>query len=112
MRVFVLTSFFKIKAMKLIAENHLKKMAVAGATTVQEVDLWINDGLFYKEISELLQLRFPDLKGLSVRSIRRFCSDNNIGKKCTMSKQDLSKKVFEMQSKVFLLTKHTGHTAL
>jgi len=70
-------------------------------TTVEEVVNWINDGLTYDEISDMLKMRHPDIRGLSSMSVRRFCSMNKIGKKCTLSKIDLRKKVFEMQLKVF-----------
>ena len=79
--------------------------AIQQVTTVEEVDnlfiKWMVDGLTYDEISDMLKMRHPDIRGLSSMSVRRFCSMNKIGKKCTLSKIDLRKKVFEMQLKVF-----------
>ena len=49
-------------------------------TTVEEVVNWINDGLPYDEISDMLKMRHPDIRGLSSMSVRRFCSMNKIGK--------------------------------
>jgi len=74
--------------------------AVAKISTVQEINQWINKGLTYREISDLLLKKAPESKGLSMRSVRRFCKINGIGKKCALSKEELHKVIFEKQQKV------------
>ncbi|XP_019860756.1 PREDICTED: uncharacterized protein LOC109589075 isoform X1 [Amphimedon queenslandica] len=45
------------------------------------VESWIKDGKTYAWISEQLQQLYPNIsRGLSVRSVRRFCNNHNISK--------------------------------
>ena len=80
------------------------KMAVASVTSAEEVNQMIDEGLTYDEISDYLQEKNPQVKGLSSRSVRRFCKTKNIEKKCRLTKEDLHKKIFEKQLEVILFT--------
>ena len=44
------------------------------------VDQWIKSGSTYEQVSEKLQKLNPGKKGLSARSVRRFCHRENITK--------------------------------
>ena len=48
---------------------------------ISEVIELVKRGCSYEKISEILSLRHPDItRGLSGRSVRRFCKDHNIEK--------------------------------
>ena len=42
------------------------------------VVIWIKNGCTIQWISEELQKQYPDGRGLSARSVRRFCQKENI----------------------------------
>jgi hypothetical protein len=42
------------------------------------VEYLIKTGLTYAQVSEELQRRYPGIRGLSSRSVRRYCNVNNI----------------------------------
>ena len=44
----------------------------------QEIKLLRGEGKTYKQISQILILNKPNVRGVSERSVRRFCKDNNI----------------------------------
>ena len=43
----------------------------------------------HKQLSYELQRAFPDEKGFSVRSVKRFCSEKGIRKTCDIDDQEL-----------------------
>ena len=43
----------------------------------------------HKQLSDELQRAFPDEKGFSVRSVKRFCSEKGIRKTCDIDDQEL-----------------------
>ena len=45
----------------------------------------------YKEVSEALQQRYPGLKGLSDRSVRRFCRQHGIHATSRLSQTELAR---------------------
>ena len=70
-------------------------------TSVTEIESFIRRGLTYEEISVLLRRRNPSSsRGLSSRSVRRFCTENGLGRKCKLPSLELEKKVFECASEV------------
>lgn len=46
------------------------------------VDYLVKSGLTYSEISIRLKRRYPSIRGLSSRSVRRFCKENGITRLC------------------------------
>ena len=75
-------------------------MQISSVVSVQEMKSFIQDGMTYKSINNLLINRHPTVRGLSVMSIRRFCMKNNIGRKCKLSNEEIEKKVFECVQEV------------
>ena len=48
----------------------------------KEIQCWIDEGKTFQEISDTLQGRFPSvMRGLSARSLRRFCRNHSIQKR-------------------------------
>jgi len=47
-----------------------------------EIQQMLNQGYEYSLISEVYRKRYPQTKGMSARSIRRFCLKNQINKNC------------------------------
>ena len=47
---------------------------------LEEVTEMVLRGMTHKQISEELQRQFPSSKGLSKRSVRRFCKEHDIHK--------------------------------
>ena len=67
----------------------------------ERVKKLILTGKTYKEISEILISEQPTARrGLSVRSIRRFCNDNQIDKKSLFGRKQLDETVQKELSKV------------
>ena len=48
----------------------------------------------------MLQEKNPDVKGISERNIRRFCTSNNIRKRSNLSKEEFQEIIFLEASKV------------
>ena len=46
--------------------------------------IFIQSGMAYDQISSILQGKNPTARGLSPRSIRRFCQINNLGRNCKL----------------------------
>jgi len=59
----------------------------------------IIEGKTYQQISDALKQRFPDERGFSLRSVRRFCSNNGLS--TTMSKENLERRVTSAVDEVF-----------
>ena len=51
-------------------------------------------------ISEELQTMLPVLRGLSERSVRRFCTDRGISRRCSLTKEELERCVCAAVSEV------------
>ena len=52
-----------------------------GIIDSEEVKDMVYQGLTHQQVSETLQARFPNIsRGLSVRSVRRFCDQHSIHK--------------------------------
>ena len=48
----------------------------------EELQRYVDEGKSYETISSLLKQKYPSIdRGLSARSVRRFCSSNKISKK-------------------------------
>ena len=48
----------------------------------EELQRYVDEGKSYETISALLKQKYPSIgRGLSARSVRRFCVSNNISKK-------------------------------
>ena len=47
----------------------------------QKLQAFIDEGKTYEEISQLLQSNVSVIRGLSARSVRRFCTDRGITKR-------------------------------
>lgn len=56
-----------------------------------------------REISEELKTMYPGVRGLSVRSVRRFCEKHNIHSTSLLSDEDLDKVVCSSVAKVCCL---------
>ena len=54
----------------------------------------------HKQLSDELQRAFPDERGFSVRSIKRFCSEKSIKKTCNIDDQELDEVVSSAVSQV------------
>jgi len=64
----------------------------------REIQRWIDEGKTYRQIADLLKSRFPRVtRGLSERSLRRFCQNHSIQKR---RGADLDSVVFECISTV------------
>ena len=55
--------------------------------TIGDVKSFIEQGLFYEEISSQMKNLHPSTGGLSKRSIGRICKEHNINKNCAMSEE-------------------------
>ena len=69
-------------------------------TMVKEL---IKSGKSYEEISEILRNDNPNTRGLSRRSVRRFCHNNEINKKASLGKDRLDEMVRDEVLKVGIL---------
>ena len=50
-------------------------------TITSKLQRWIDEGKTYREIVDTLKVEFPNVtRGLSVRSLRRFCRNNSVQK--------------------------------
>ena len=79
-------------------------MAVSKFISVDEMkELVIVKDLPYSDVSNMLQKKNPDVKGISERSVRRFCSSNNVRKRLNLSKEEFQKIIFLEASKVWRL---------
>lgn len=63
--------------------------------TVEQIERLVKSGKTYLEISKDLTDRYPNLRGFSVRSVRRFCHDHKIDKKSLLGKGKLDAVVEE-----------------
>ena len=76
-------------------------MAFSKFVSVDEMkELVIVKDLSYSDVSNMLQEKNPDVKVISERSVRRFCSSNNIRKRSILSKEEFQKIIFLEASKV------------
>ena len=57
------------------------------------VKILVLAGKTYAEISKILISEAPATNGLSTRSVRRFCNDNNIDKKSLFGKEKIDELV-------------------
>ena len=76
-------------------------MAVSSAISIQEMTNFIESGMIYGQISSILQSNNPSARGLSLRSIRRFCQINNLGRNCKLSGKEIRTKAYQCVSEVF-----------
>ncbi|XP_062506210.1 uncharacterized protein LOC134196937 [Corticium candelabrum] len=60
----------------------------------------VEEGNSHAVISEELQTMFPGLRGLSERSVRRFCTDRGLGRRCSLTKEELERRVSDAVSEV------------
>ncbi|XP_062511305.1 uncharacterized protein LOC134187203 [Corticium candelabrum] len=58
----------------------------------------VEEGNSHAVISEELQTMFPGLRGLSERSVRRFCTDRGISRRCSLTKEELERCVSDAVS--------------
>ena len=76
-------------------------MAVSKTISIQEMTSFIQSGMTYDQISSMLQSKNPSARGLSPRSIRRFCQVNNLGRNRKLSRKEIRTKVYQCVSEVF-----------
>ena len=67
---------------------------VLGLKSFIQVKL-VEERLTYKELSELLQKNFPGIKGLSTRTLQRYCSNEGIQKTSKLSDDALDRVIEE-----------------
>lgn len=60
---------------------------------LDEIKHFIDIGMTYEDISDRLRSMYPNDRGLSARSVRRFCKSNKINRNCTLSQSDKNKVV-------------------
>ena len=60
----------------------------------------VEEGNSHAVISEELQTMFPGLWGPSERSVRRFCTDRGISRRCSLTKEELERCVSDAVSEV------------
>ena len=60
----------------------------------------VEEGNSHAVISEELQTMFPGLRGLSERSVRRFCTDRRLSRRCSLTKEKLERCVSDAVSEV------------
>ena len=62
----------------------------------------VEEGNSHAVISEELQTMFPGLRGsgLSEQSVRRFCTDRGLGRRCSLTKEELERRVSDAVSEV------------
>ena len=76
-------------------------MAVSKFISVDGMkELVIEKDLSYSDVSSMLQEKNPDVKGISERSVRNFCTSNNNRKRSNLSKEEFQKIIFLEVSKV------------
>ena len=79
-------------------------MEVSKFISVNEMrELVIVKDLSYSDVSNMLQERNPGVKGISERSVRHFCTSNNIRKESNLSKVEFQKIISLEASKVWRL---------
>lgn len=66
-------------------------------------DLVVTQGKTHSEVSLLLKEAFPDKRGLSSRSVRRFCSENGIHLQNRMSNDELEQCTKDVVARVCIL---------
>ena len=76
-------------------------MAVSKFISADEMkEFVIVKDLSYSDMTNILQKKNPDAKGIPERSVRRFCTFNNIRKQSNLSKEEFQKIIFLQASKV------------
>ena len=78
-------------------------MVVSKSISIQEMTSFIQSGMTYYQISSILQSKTPTARGLSPRSIRRFCHINNLGRNYKASRKEIRTKVYQCSLKCQLL---------
>ena len=76
-------------------------MAVSKTISLQEMTSFIQSGMTYVQISNMLLNKNPSARGLSPRSICRFRQVNNLGRNCKLSHKEIRTKVYQCVSEVF-----------
>ena len=51
----------------------------------------VEEGNSHAVISEELQTMFPGLRGLRERSVRRFCTDRDVSRRCSLTNEELER---------------------
>jgi len=72
---------------------------VVGLKSFIQVKL-VEERLTYQELSKVLQEMFPGQKGLSTRTLQRYCSCEGIQKTSKLSDNDLDRAIKEAISEV------------
>ena len=67
---------------------------------IGQIKKLVESGKTYTEISEILQQNNINVRGLSARSVRRFCFENKIDKKNLFNKENLNMVVADEISEV------------
>ena len=60
---------------------------------IVEIRSMVEDGYTHEQVSEFLQQQNHGVRGFSARSVRRFCSEQNIHYRSNLSAQDLDRVV-------------------
>lgn len=60
----------------------------------------VRDGFTHQQIAEELHHLYPNLPGLSSRSVRRFCCNNNIHHSCHLSSAEVDEVVEQSVAQV------------
>jgi len=57
---------------------------------VEEVSFFIEQGKTYQQISDILKERYPGIRGLSLRSLKRFCASNGLSTRASQESIELN----------------------
>ena len=81
--------------------NNSSIMSFSKFISVDEMkELVIVKDLSYSDVSNMLQDKNTDVTRISERSVRRFCTSNNIRKRSNLNKEEFQKIIFLEASKV------------
>ena len=69
---------------------------------LDDINELISEGKTYEEMSNILQRRFPGQRGFSVRTIKRFCSVNQLS--TVKSAEFIENEVKEAVDEVMIMT--------
>jgi hypothetical protein len=78
-----------------------KMAALEELVSLERIILLLQSHTF-EEVSQILQHDFPDIRGLSVKSLKRFCQRHGIKKRGLVSDNELDEIVASSVRQVFL----------
>ena len=76
---------------------------LCSVASTEEISNLIQQGFTYEDISNHYSSLYPSQKGLTIRSVRRFCSVNNINRNVPMGKKEIESVIRTSIDELFLL---------